>query len=224
MPRISLIVTVILGLAPITQAQLIPIPGAGTPVVEVGENLVFNGIQAVEAVFHTTQWILDLTLLEDYLFPEGAAEDLALLAGLAEQAESLSFAWSNNRALLDTLFAPATAPMTSFEYRERVMAINDTLFETYGYATDTQTLLLTAIRTVEHIFGFIEIVSGLTGKLSTQQLLAQQLGKLHQLQAEGNLQRSAFERARSLEGVTPGVLQQGIYNITDQMMLDHPRW
>jgi hypothetical protein len=206
----------VLSLSGIAAAQL--------SVVEVGQNLTYNGIQAAEAIFQTAQWILDMTPLEEYLFPEAAAEDLAQLKALAEAAESLSFGWSSNRALLTSLFDPAGAPETSFEFRERVTEINSTLFETYGYATDTQNLLLTAIRTVEHIFGFIETVAGLEGKLSVQQTLAQQLGKLHQLQTEANVQRSAFERARSLEGVTPGVLQQGMYNITDAMMEDHPRW
>jgi hypothetical protein len=225
MRRINLFaILTVLSLPAAVSAQLGLIPGAGTPVREVGQNLVLNGIQAAEAVFQSAEWILDLTALEGFLFPAAAAENLAQLTALVEQAESLSWGWSNNQALLNELFNPEGAPATSFEFRERVTAINRTLFETYGYATDTQNLLLTAIRTVEHIFGFIETVSGLEGKLSVQQTLAQQLGKLHQLHTEANVQRSAFERAKSLEGVTPGVLQQGIYNITDEMMRDHPRW
>jgi hypothetical protein len=206
----------VLSLAGIAAAQL--------SVVEVGQNLTYNGTQAAEAVFQTAQWILDMAPLENYLFPDGAAEGLAHIIALAEEAEALGFGWSSTQAQLTALFALEGAPTTSFEFRERVTEINSTLFETYGYATDTQNLLLTAIRTVEHVFGFIDIVSGLAGKLSVQQTLAQQLGKLQQLHTEANVQRSAFERARSLEGVTPGVLQQGVYNITDAMMENHPRW
>jgi hypothetical protein len=217
MPRISILACLlVLSLTGLATAQIL--------VIEVGKNLAFNGVQAAEAVFQSAEWILDLTPLEGFIFAGCAEGDLSLMRTLAEQAASLSFGWSNNRALLDSLFAPERAPTTSFEFRERVTAINGTLYETYGYATDTQNLLLTAICTVEQILGFIETVSGLEGKLSVQQNLSQQLGKLHQLQTEGNLQRSAFERAKSLEGVTPGVLQQGIYNITDEMMRDHPRW
>jgi hypothetical protein len=206
----------VLSLARIASAQL--------AVVEVGQNLTYNGIQAAEAVFQTTQWILDLAPLEDYLFPEGAAEHLAQISALAEEAAELSFDLSSLQAQLTALFDLESAPTTSYEFRERVTEINRTLFQTYGYAMRTQSLILTAMSTVEHILGFMEIVAGLTGKLSAQQTLAQQLGKLQQLQTEANVQRSAFERARSLEGVTPGVLQQGIYNITDAMMEDHPRW
>jgi hypothetical protein len=217
MRRISVLIGVIvLGLAGVARAQL--------PVAEVGQNLTYNGIQAAETVFQTAQWILDLAPLEDYIFPEGAAEDLAQLSALAEEAEAVSFGLSSTQAQLTALFSLESAPTTSYEFRERVTEINRTLFQTYSYAMRTQSLLLTTIHTVEHILGFIEIVAGLTGKLSAQQTLAQQLGKLQQLHAEANVQRSAFERAKSLEGVTPGVLQQGIYHITDAMMEDHPRW
>jgi hypothetical protein len=217
MRRISLLaVVIVLSCSGLAGAQL--------PVVEVGQNLTYNGIQAAEAVFQTAQWILDMAPLEHYIFPEGAAEDLAQVAALAEEAEAVSFGLSSTHAQLTALFDPESAPMTSFEFRERVTAINRTLFLVYSYAMRTQSLILTAMRTVEHILGFMEIVVELTGKLSAQQTLAQQLGKLQQLQVEANIQRSAFERARSLEGVTPGVLQQGVHNIVDAMMEDHPRW
>jgi hypothetical protein len=88
----------------------------------------------------------------------------------------------------------------------------------------TQTLINTAIRTVEHIMALIETVAGLLGKLSVQQNLHQQIGKLHQLQAEANLVTTALAHAQSTEALVPGVLTQGLYNITDAMMEDHPRW
>jgi hypothetical protein len=80
------------------------------------------------------------------------------------------------------------------------------------------------VRTVDHILGFIAQVAGLLGKLSIEQTISQQLGKLHQLHAEANVQMSAFQHAQSTEALAPGVLQQGIQNITDAMMADHPRW
>jgi hypothetical protein len=225
MPRIKLIGLILaLGVPSVASAQIGFVPGAGTPVREVGENLILNGIQSAEAVFQSAEWVLDLLPLEEFVFPDAAAEDLAQLQALAEQAAALGVGWDNNRALLGELFDPEGAPRTTYEFRQRVTQINQTLFETYGYATDTQNLLLTAIRTVQQIIRLIESVSVLEGKLSVQQTLSQQLGKLQQLQTEGNLQRSAFERAKSLEGVTPGVLDQGVQNIVDAMMDDHPRW
>jgi hypothetical protein len=217
MRRISLLTgLMVLSVAGMARAQL--------PVQEVGQNLIYNTIQAAEAVFQTAEWVLDLAPLEDYLFPEGAADDLAQLSALVEEAEAVSFGVSSTQAQLESLFSLESAPTTSYEFRQRVTEITQALFNTYSYAMRTQSLLLTAMRTVEHILGFIEIVSGLEGKLSSQQLLAQQLGKLQQLHTEANIQRSAFERARSLEGVTPGVLYQGMQNIVDAMMEDHPRW
>src|SRR5215813_4607034 len=140
MRRISVLVGVIvLGLSGIAAAQL--------AVQEVGQNLTYNGIQAAEAVFQTAEWILDLTALEEYIFPEGAAEDLEQLVGLAEEAEELSFDLGSLEALLTSLFDPESAPSTSFEYRQRVIDINQTLYQTYRYAMRTQSLIATTLRT-----------------------------------------------------------------------------
>lgn len=217
MRRISLLMTVlVLSLSGLATAQL--------PVQEVGENLILNGIQSAEAIFQSAEWVLDLAPLGEYVFPGCGEEGLGQVAALAEEAEALGFGWSSTSALLSRLFDPAGAPRTSFEFRERVIEINNTLYQADSYAAKTQSLLLTAICTVEQVLGLIETVSGLEGKLSVQQTLSQQLGKLQQLKTEGNVQRSAFERARSLEGLTPVVLQQGMYNVLEEMMLDHPRW
>jgi hypothetical protein len=112
MQRISLLIgLMVLGCAGIAAAQL--------PVQEVGLNLTHNSIQAAEAVFQTAEWLLDLAPLEDYLFPEGAAEDLAQLSALVEEAEAVSFGVSSTQAQLESLFSLESAPTTSYEFRER---------------------------------------------------------------------------------------------------------
>jgi hypothetical protein len=216
MPRISVVIgLMVLGIAGVAGAQI--------PVID-NANLFQNTISAVEAVFQSLQWVLDLTPLEDYEVSESYAEDLALLQELAAEASAIGMDLAGVQARLDGLLNPETAPTTSFEFRERVTEINLRLHEVYGDAMRTQTIIGTAVRTVEHILALIETVAGLLGKLSVQQNLHQQIGKLHQLQAEANLVTTAFAHAESTERLVPGVLIQGIRNITDAMMEDHPRW
>jgi hypothetical protein len=224
MRRISLIVGLLmLGISGQAGAQLPFLGGPGLPVYDEANHLQ-NTISAFEAVFQSLQWVIDLTPLESFEISQAYAEDLALLRALAEEAAAIGLDLAGVQAVLEGLFSLEMAPTTSFTFRERVGAINVRLYQVYGYAMRTQTLIATAVRTVEHIMRLIETVAGLFGKLSVQQNLHQQLGKLHQLQAEANLVATALAHAKSNEGLIPGVLTQGLYNITDAMMADHPRW
>jgi hypothetical protein len=217
MRRTSLLLALfVLGSARLAVAQL--------PVQEVGTNLAFNGVQAAEAVFQSAQWVIDLLPLEAWDAIEGAAEDLALLQELAAQAALIGMDIDSVIFQLNALFNLDLAPTTSFEFRERVGEINRRIWEVYGYAMRVQTLINTVVRTVDHILGLIEIMRELIGKLSVEQNLGQQLAKLKQIQAEHQAVMTAFVHAQSTQALAPGVLQQGIQNITDAMMEDHPRW
>jgi hypothetical protein len=196
---------------------------AQLPVIDAA-NLSQNTISATNLVINTAQWLIDLLPLEAYTVIEAMGEDLALLQELALQAQLIGMDIASIQAQLDALFGLESAPVTSFEWQERVTEINQRIWMVYGYAMRTQTLINTVVRTVEHILGLIEIVAELLGTLSVQQNISQQLAKLHQLQAESNVVTAAFAHAKSTEALAPGVLIQGIRNINDEMMSDHPRW
>ena len=218
MRRMSLVLGLLVcGGASLARAQL--------PVEEIGWNLAFNGTQAVEAVFQTEQWILDMAPLEAWGVVEGRGGCLEQsLAGLVMEAQIIGMEIDNIQAQLDSLFGLESAPTTSFAFRERVAEIHQQLWLVYGYSMRMQTLIDSIVRTVEHILGFVEQVAALVGKLSVEQTLSQQLAKLHQLQAEGNAARAAYQFAQSTQALAPGVLQRGLRNIIEEMMSDHPSW
>jgi hypothetical protein len=197
---------------------------AQLPVEEVGWNLALNGVQASEALFQSAQWVIDLLPLEAWDAIEGAMEDLALLRELALQAQLIGMDIDSVIAQLNALFNLDLAPTTSFEFRERVGEINRRIYEVYGYAMRVQTLINSVVRTVDHILGLVEIMRELIGKLSVEQNIGQQLAKLKQIQAEHQTVMTAFVHAQSTQALAPGVLQQGIQNITDAMMEGHPSW
>ena len=87
----------------------------------------------------------------------------------------------------------------------------------------TQTLITTALRTVKHMSAILEHVGQAIGNLTASQTLGESQTKLTQLLTESNVQRSAFERAKSLEGSAPGVMLQGLYHINESIMEGHPR-
>ena len=219
MRRISVLIGVLalcLDYASLVTAQL--------PVEEIGYNLALNNVQAAEAVFQTGQWILDMAPLEAWGVVEMAQDDLNILRELVAEAQLIGMEIASVQAQLNGLFGLETAPITSFGFRERVGEINWRLWEVYGYSMRVQTLITTIVRTVEHIIGFVEQVAELLGKLGVEQTLSQQLAKLHQLESEGNAARAAYQFAQSTHAIAPGVLHQGLRNIIDEMMSDHPSW
>jgi hypothetical protein len=216
------VILAVLGLPVLVSAQLpvITVPGSE---VNDAANLEQNTISATNLIINTAKWILDLAPLESFEWSDAFFEDLATLQQLASEAQQIGMDLESMQAQIDVLFGLDAAPMTSFEYRQRVADINLRILQVYSYAMRTQTLINTAIRTVDHIMGFVSQVAGLLGKLSIEQTMSQQLGKLHQLPAEANVQLSAFHHAKSTEALAPGVLQQGLRNINEAMMSDHPR-
>jgi hypothetical protein len=195
-------------------------PGAGMPVYDAANHLQ-NTITAIQAVLIVANQLIELTALDNLALDDSFNADLATLNRLVSEAEGFDVGAVN--ATILPLFALETAPLTTFEYKQRQIAINEAVFQGYGFAMRTQTLLMTAVRTVQHIMGILEQVGGAIGNLTISQSMGQAQTKLQQLLAESNVQRAAFERAKSLEGAMPGVLMQGLYNINEAMMADHPR-
>jgi conjugal transfer/entry exclusion protein len=212
MKRSILIAVLCVGLAPsVAFAQL--------PVID-SANLTQNTITAVQSVLIVLNQLIELTALEGLM---DIAEDLAAISALASEAAALGFELGSLQSQVLVLFDLTTAPATSFEYRIRAGKIRLMLLQSYSYAMRTQTLIMSALRTVEHILAFIEHAAAAIGNLTISQSLAEAQAKLQQLATEANVRQAAFERAKSVEGVSPGVLIQSIININEAQMADHPR-
>ena len=151
MRRISLLMCLlVLGVVGIASAQL--------PVVEVGKNLAFNGVQAAEAVFQSAQWVIDLAPLEAWEIVEAMRGCLgASSPTLAAEAQAIGMDIASIQAQLDGALRPrACARHQLCATAQRVAEINRRIWQVYGYAMRTQTLINTIIHTVEHIIGFVE--------------------------------------------------------------------
>jgi len=76
---------------------------------------------------------------------------------------------------------------------------------------------------VRHVTAILGQAAEAIGNMAVSQSFAQSQGKLEQLLTESNIQRSAFERAQSTEGLERLVLEQSILNIRESLMEGHPR-
>jgi conjugal transfer/entry exclusion protein len=218
------LVAFLLSFSVVAHAQLPPFPGAGPglPVYDMANHLQ-NFITAVQSVLIEFNQLIELTALDSLVLEGDFTADLEALEALVEDGTALGWDIDSLQSQVLVLFDLGTAPTTSLEYRERQLAINQALFQGYSYAMRTQTLIRTALRTVQHIAGILEQVAGAIGNLTISQSIGQSQAKLQQLLTESNMQRAAFERAQSLEGAAPGVLLQGLYNINEAIMAGHPR-
>jgi hypothetical protein len=200
---------------------------AAIPVVEVGPQLaatqttaVQTTITAVQAVLIVANQILELTAMEGIL---DIAEDLAVTAEIIGQAEALGFELASLEAQITTLFALDAAPITSHELFLLSTELRRVTNENYLFAMRAQTLIGTALRTIEHILSIIEHAGQAIGNLSISQTLSEAQSKLQQLLLEGNVRQAAFERAKSVEGAATTIQVESLHRINERRMADHPR-
>src|SRR5215831_5191439 len=151
-----------------------PCAHAQLAVIDVAD-IAQNTITAIESVLTTIQailieanQILELTPLDGIATAGGIAEDMALLGQLVEQAQGLSYDIGSIEAQITSLFNLDTAPDTRDGLTERLAQIKQLKYQCYSYATKVQTLLRTALRTVDHLQGLLDTLASIVGNLSGQ--------------------------------------------------------
>jgi Conjugal transfer/entry exclusion protein len=201
---------------------------AQIPVIDVG-NLAQNTITAIESVLTTIQailieanQILELTPLDDIAVAGGIAEDMALLGQLVEQAEGLSYDIGALQAQLDSLFRLDTAPDTRDGLTERLAEIKRVKYQSYTYAARVQTLMRTALRTVEHLQGLLDTLSDLVGNMQGNQAHAQLTTVASKHLANLDVQMASFQRAQTVDKLSDALILESITKIQARRIEDWP--
>ena len=167
-PRGVLAVALSVGMALPAQAQVL---GTGVlQVQEIGAQLfhatvtaVQSTISAVEDVIQTASALQELVPLDAILVAEGIAEDLAALADIIRQVDGLSYDIQSLQAQIDALFNLDTAPDGTSALRERLNEIRRVRVQAYTYAMRLQTLMTTALRTVDHLILLVNSIANFLG-------------------------------------------------------------
>jgi conjugal transfer/entry exclusion protein len=189
-----------------------------------------NVITAIQSVLTTIQTVLieanqitELTPLDDIAVSGGIAEDMALLGQLATEVQGLSYDIGSIQAQIDSLFNLETAPDTRDGLTERLAAIKTVKYECYTYAAKTQTLLQTALRTVEHLQGLLETLGGVIGNMQANQTIAQMhtVGAKHL--ANLDVQLAAFQRAETVDKLSEALILESVQKIQAKRMEDWPQ-
>jgi P-type conjugative transfer protein TrbJ len=189
-----------------------------------------NVITAAESVLTTIQTILieinqitDLTPLDDIAVAAGIAGDMALLGQLVTEAQGLSYDLGSLQAQINGLFSLDTAPDTRDGLTERLALIKATKYECYTYAAKTQTLLQTALRTVDHLQGLLDTLGAIIGNMQGNQTIGQLQTTAAKHLANLDVQLAAFQRAETVDKLSEALILESVQKIQAKRMEDWPQ-
>src|SRR5215510_8679683 len=192
-------------------------------------NLAQNTITAIESVLTTIETILieanqilELTPLDDLAVAGGIAEDMALLGQLVEQAEGLSYDIGSLQAQLDSLFNLDTAPDTRDGLTARLAEIKRQKYLAYSYAARVQTLMRTALRTVEHLQGLLDTLGAIVGNMGGNQTVGQFHAVSSKHLANLDVQMASFQRAQTVDKLSNALILESITKIQARRIEDWP--
>jgi conjugal transfer/entry exclusion protein len=218
--RLSLSLCLVVLCTPVAHAQL--------AVVDVA-NLGQNTMTAIESVLTTIQTILieanqilELTPLEDMAVAGGIAEDMALLGELATQAEGLSYDIVSIQAQITALFHLDTAPDTREGLSARLAEIKTLKYQCYSYAARVQTLLRTALRTVDDLQAMLDTLSQLVGNMQGNQSTGQLVTVSNKHLANLDIQIASFHRAQTVDKLSEALIIESITKIQIRRIEDWP--
>jgi hypothetical protein len=203
---------------------------AQIPVAEVGPNLVQSTITAVQSTLTAlasaqtaANFILDLTPLDEIIMASGIIESIGQLADILQQIEGLDNDIQSLQRQITALFGLETAPSSTSALRERLAEIRRLRWQCYSYAMRLQTLIKTALRTIQHLGALVTSVSSFLGNKQAQQTLVQVNSSMHTTLTVLAAQTAAYQRAASVDKMEELLTIESLQRIQADMLSDWPR-
>lgn len=194
------------------------------PVMEIGTNLYQNTITATEAIMQTFNMGLELTPVEQVVVAQGMADDLAQLAALVEDAQGLSYDLASLNAQIVALFDLTTAPDTRPALEARVVAIQQTQYQVRVYALRVQTLIRTALHTVEHMMSLLQGIGAFVGQMQANQHMVQVQATLSHTLVKTEVQQAAWGRSEVSDKMADALITESINRINKRRLEGWPTW
>ena len=206
---------VLLGLVATAHAQL-----AVVDVADIAQNTITaieSTLTTIEAVLIEADEVLNLTNLDGVAVQGGIAQDMQLLGQLVTQAQGLSYDLSTVQAQVDALFGLTTAPTTTTTLRLRLIAIRQLKYQCYSYAIQVQTLLRTALRTVDHLQALLATLSKLVGNLAGHETHVQTTTVASKHLANLDVQIASFHRAQAVDKLEEVMILESLRTINNHV-------
>src|SRR5262245_40328297 len=128
-------------------------------------NLAQNGIQALQTIIMVGNQVLELTGVNRLVLDAAFTTDLQQLQDIVTNAQGLSYDLQSRHAQTTTLFELRTAPHGTTALKQRLADIRQVVFACYVDALRAQTLLRTALTTVQHLTGLVAAIEGFLGNM-----------------------------------------------------------
>lgn len=120
------------------------------------------------------------------------------------------------------LFTLSTGPTNATALEQRLTAIRQVITDSYIYAMRTQTLLFTALRTMQHLTGLVGAIDKFVGNKQGYQSMAQMQAQISLTIEKLSMQTAAFQRAQALDRLQDQILVHSLIQINRATMADHP--
>ena len=167
--------------------------------------------------------ILDLTPLDEIIMASGMIEGIAQLADIMAQIEVLDNDIQSLQRQITALFGLETAPASTSALRERLAEIRRLRWECYSYAMRLQTLIRTALRTIQHLSTLVTALSAFLGDKQAQQTLVQVAASTNTTLTVLAAQTAAYQRAASVDKMEELLTMESLYRIQEAPMADWPK-
>jgi conjugal transfer/entry exclusion protein len=210
--RLALSVSLVLVWVSTAAAQLAVID-AGNLTVNTTTSIQ-SVITAIQTVLIEANQILELTPA-DVITGDGIAEDMSMLGEIVVQAEGLSYDMGQLQAQIADLFNLEDPPSSTAMLRERLMEIRTIRHQCYAYAMKTQTLLMTASRTVEHVIALLGSIGEYIGNLSANQRMSEAQHVLNKTVANQQVSTMAYQRAGSVDKMEEMLIEASLNAINN---------
>ena len=184
---------------------------------------VQSTLTALSSAQTAVNTILDLTPLDEMILASGLIEAAAQLADILQQVEVLDNDIQSLQRQITALFGLETAPASTSALRERLAEIRRLRWQCYSYAMRLQTLIRTALRTIQHVATLVNSIRTFLGAKQGMQTLTQVAVSSKTTLTILAAQTAAFQRAGSVDKMEELLTMESLYKINTQMMSDWPR-
>ena len=215
-----LLILGLLGAGPV-QAQLL----VHDPISNVNHTVtaIQTTATTIEAVLQTGYMLLEITGVESLALDDNFTADLVALSGLLGEGAGIAWDLASITRQVMVLFSIESTVDHSTGLWDRSWEFKMAIFSAYLAAIRVQTLIRTAIHTVEHIRRFVGRIRDFVGNMQANQNVNEALATLARIEATQTATVTAFQRAQALEALEEPFLQISLLKINQQLMVDYPQ-
>jgi conjugal transfer/entry exclusion protein len=167
--------------------------------------------------------LLDLTPLDEMIMASGIIEAATQLADILQQIEGLDNDIQSLQRQITALFGLETAPASASALRERLAEIRRLRWQCYSYAMKLQTLIKTALRTIQHLGTLVSSIRAFLGAKQGIQTLTQVAASTNNTLTILAAQTAAYQRAGSVDKMEELLTIESLQRIQADMLSDWPR-